>query len=208
MNNTAWQRARREAVLRAVRIHDLRHAFACSPTCRWRIDGGSRGSARARQPFDGGPPRRRSSINLRPPLAPQWTIRRMLLECSAPRRADGDRVALNDIRRRASEIELIAALPDRPGLRVALPIRQGLCWRGRIDNDLQLPLLTGIERDLVERDQPLRWSPRALVGAFALILSAATRCVIAWTTSTSGSLPDLGFRHVLSHALIARPIAL
>ena len=29
MNNTAWQRARREAGLRAVRIHDLRHTFAC-----------------------------------------------------------------------------------------------------------------------------------------------------------------------------------
>ena len=29
MNNTAWQRARRQAGLRAVRIHDLRHTFAC-----------------------------------------------------------------------------------------------------------------------------------------------------------------------------------
>ena len=29
MNNTAWQRARREAGLRSVRIHDLRHTFAC-----------------------------------------------------------------------------------------------------------------------------------------------------------------------------------
>jgi len=29
MNNTAWQRARREAGLQAVRIHDLRHTFAC-----------------------------------------------------------------------------------------------------------------------------------------------------------------------------------
>jgi integrase len=29
MNNTAWQRARREVGLRAVRIHDLRHTFAC-----------------------------------------------------------------------------------------------------------------------------------------------------------------------------------
>jgi site-specific recombinase XerC len=29
MNNTAWQRVRREAGLRAVRIHDLRHTFAC-----------------------------------------------------------------------------------------------------------------------------------------------------------------------------------
>jgi integrase len=29
MNNTAWQRARREADLSAVRIHDLRHTFAC-----------------------------------------------------------------------------------------------------------------------------------------------------------------------------------
>jgi integrase len=28
MNNTAWQRARQEADLRAVRIHDLRHTFA------------------------------------------------------------------------------------------------------------------------------------------------------------------------------------
>jgi integrase len=28
MNNTAWQRARREATLPDVRIHDLRHAFA------------------------------------------------------------------------------------------------------------------------------------------------------------------------------------
>jgi len=29
MNNTAWQRARREANLRQVRVHDLRHTFAC-----------------------------------------------------------------------------------------------------------------------------------------------------------------------------------
>lgn len=29
MNNNAWQRVRREAGLRAVRIHDLRHTFAC-----------------------------------------------------------------------------------------------------------------------------------------------------------------------------------
>jgi integrase len=29
MNNTAWQRVRREAGLPAVRIHDLRHTFAC-----------------------------------------------------------------------------------------------------------------------------------------------------------------------------------
>lgn len=29
MNNTAWQRARREAGLPTVRIHDLRHTFAC-----------------------------------------------------------------------------------------------------------------------------------------------------------------------------------
>ena len=29
MNNTAWQRARREEGLQAVRIHDLRHTFAC-----------------------------------------------------------------------------------------------------------------------------------------------------------------------------------
>src|SRR5437016_14554364 len=29
MNNTAWQRARREVGLQAVRIHDLRHPFAC-----------------------------------------------------------------------------------------------------------------------------------------------------------------------------------
>src|SRR5438067_9713964 len=29
MNNTAWQRARRQAGLRAVRIHDLRHTFGC-----------------------------------------------------------------------------------------------------------------------------------------------------------------------------------
>jgi hypothetical protein len=29
MNNTAWQRARQEVGLRAVRIHDLRHTFAC-----------------------------------------------------------------------------------------------------------------------------------------------------------------------------------
>jgi len=29
MNNTAWQRARREVGLHAVRIHDLRHTFAC-----------------------------------------------------------------------------------------------------------------------------------------------------------------------------------
>lgn len=29
MNNTAWQRARREAGLQRVRIHDLRHTFAC-----------------------------------------------------------------------------------------------------------------------------------------------------------------------------------
>jgi len=29
MNNTAWQRARREVGLQAVRIHDLRHTFAC-----------------------------------------------------------------------------------------------------------------------------------------------------------------------------------
>ncbi len=29
MNNTAWQRARREAGLCDVRIHDLRHTYAC-----------------------------------------------------------------------------------------------------------------------------------------------------------------------------------
>ena len=29
MNNTAWQRARREVALQAVRIHDLRHTFVC-----------------------------------------------------------------------------------------------------------------------------------------------------------------------------------
>ena len=29
MNNTAWQRARREVGLQTVRIHDLRHTFAC-----------------------------------------------------------------------------------------------------------------------------------------------------------------------------------
>jgi len=29
MNNTAWQSARREAGLRSVRVHDLRHTFAC-----------------------------------------------------------------------------------------------------------------------------------------------------------------------------------
>ncbi len=29
MNNSAWQRARRKAALRPVRIHDLRHTFAC-----------------------------------------------------------------------------------------------------------------------------------------------------------------------------------
>jgi integrase len=29
MNNTAWQRARREEGLQSVRIHDLRHTFAC-----------------------------------------------------------------------------------------------------------------------------------------------------------------------------------
>jgi integrase len=29
MNNTAWQKARREAHLRYVRVHDLRHTFAC-----------------------------------------------------------------------------------------------------------------------------------------------------------------------------------
>jgi len=29
MNNTAWQRARREQGLHSVRIHDLRHTFAC-----------------------------------------------------------------------------------------------------------------------------------------------------------------------------------
>jgi integrase len=29
MNNTAWRRARREAGLREVRVHDLRHTFAC-----------------------------------------------------------------------------------------------------------------------------------------------------------------------------------
>ena len=39
MNNTAWQRARREVGLRAVRIHDLRHTFACrlrAVGCRWK----------------------------------------------------------------------------------------------------------------------------------------------------------------------------
>jgi len=29
MNNTAWQNARRDAGLRSVRVHDLRHTFAC-----------------------------------------------------------------------------------------------------------------------------------------------------------------------------------
>lgn len=29
MNNNGWQQARREAGLRSVRVHDLRHAYAC-----------------------------------------------------------------------------------------------------------------------------------------------------------------------------------
>jgi integrase len=29
MNNNGWQQARREAGLRSVRIHDLRHTYAC-----------------------------------------------------------------------------------------------------------------------------------------------------------------------------------
>src|ERR1700694_543709 len=29
MNNTAWQQARREVGVRGVRIHDLRHTYAC-----------------------------------------------------------------------------------------------------------------------------------------------------------------------------------
>jgi len=29
MNNNGWQRARREAGLQSVRVHDLRHTFAC-----------------------------------------------------------------------------------------------------------------------------------------------------------------------------------
>ncbi len=29
MNNSAWRQARREAGLRLVRVHDLRHTFAC-----------------------------------------------------------------------------------------------------------------------------------------------------------------------------------
>jgi integrase len=29
MNNNGWQQARREAGLRSVRVHDLRHTFAC-----------------------------------------------------------------------------------------------------------------------------------------------------------------------------------
>ena len=29
MNNNGWQQARREVGLRAVRVHDLRHTYAC-----------------------------------------------------------------------------------------------------------------------------------------------------------------------------------
>jgi integrase len=29
MNNSAWREARREVGLRAVRVHDLRHTYAC-----------------------------------------------------------------------------------------------------------------------------------------------------------------------------------
>ncbi|MBC8087836.1 MAG: hypothetical protein H7Z40_11270 [Phycisphaerae bacterium] len=55
MNNNGWQRARRRAGLRSVRIHDLRHTFGCrlraagvsaedreallghAPIIRWRV---------------------------------------------------------------------------------------------------------------------------------------------------------------------------
>jgi len=40
MNNNGWQRARREAGLNQVRVHDLRHTFACrlrAAACPWRI---------------------------------------------------------------------------------------------------------------------------------------------------------------------------
>jgi integrase len=53
MNNTAWQRARQEEDLRAVRIHDLRHTFGCRPARGWRISRRSGGSARSRQSFHG-----------------------------------------------------------------------------------------------------------------------------------------------------------
>ena len=59
MNNSAWQQARRETGLPAVRIHELRHTL-CLPLTRGRRIGGRSGSpARPRQPFNGGPLRKR-----------------------------------------------------------------------------------------------------------------------------------------------------
>jgi integrase len=59
MNNTAWQRVRQEVDLRSVRIHDLRHAFAC----RLRAAGVSAEDREAllghAQPYDGRPLRQR-----------------------------------------------------------------------------------------------------------------------------------------------------
>ena len=48
MNNNAWQRVRREAGLQGVRVHDLRHAFAC----RLRAAGAGTGDAQSLHRID------------------------------------------------------------------------------------------------------------------------------------------------------------
>jgi integrase len=58
INNTAWQRARRESNLRPVRVHDLRHVCV-SAARRGCLAGRPRSATRSREPFDGGALRER-----------------------------------------------------------------------------------------------------------------------------------------------------
>ena len=53
MNNTAWQQARRETGLRSVRVHDLRHTYACRLRADRGICRGSGGLIGTRQPIYG-----------------------------------------------------------------------------------------------------------------------------------------------------------
>ena len=53
MNNNGWQQARREAGLRSVRVHDLRHNLCVSAARGWSIGRGSCGIIGTRHPVDG-----------------------------------------------------------------------------------------------------------------------------------------------------------
>ena len=53
MNNNGWQQARQEAGLPLVRVHDLRHSFACRPPRRRRVRRRSRSAPRPCESFDG-----------------------------------------------------------------------------------------------------------------------------------------------------------